>query len=54
VAILSGRKVTLKEAKNQIRYKNVCIEMQQMWNKKCMIIPGIIEGIGIATDCLKV
>jgi len=42
-----------REKNNQIRYKSLCIEIQRMWNMKCMIIPIIIGGTGNVTDCLK-
>jgi hypothetical protein len=31
----------------------LCIEMQRMWNMKCMIIPAVIGAIGIVTKGLK-
>ena len=34
-------------------YKDLCIEMQRMWNLKCTIIPVIIGATGIVTRSLK-
>jgi len=31
-----------KVAEKRLKYKSLCIEMQQMWNMKCMMIPVII------------
>ena len=28
-----------KEAEKKLKYKSLCIEMQQMWNPKCTIVP---------------
>jgi hypothetical protein len=32
--------VTHKEAEKKLKYKNVCIEVQRMWNMKCFVILG--------------
>jgi hypothetical protein len=49
VAIPADRIVTQKEAEKKLKYKSLSIEMQQMWNVKCVIIPLIIGGTGIVT-----
>jgi hypothetical protein len=33
--------------------KSLGIELQRMWNLKCMIIPVIIGATGIVTRCLR-
>jgi hypothetical protein len=35
VAIPSDRNVIQKESKNNLKYKNLSIEIQRMWNMKC-------------------
>ena len=42
-----------KEAEQKLKYKNVCIKKQQMWNMKCVIIPIIFGATGILTKVLK-
>jgi len=42
MAILADRNVTQKEAENKPKYEILCIEIQRMWNMKCMIILVII------------
>jgi hypothetical protein len=42
VAIPAGRNVVQKEAEKKLKYKSFCIEIQQMWNLKCTIVPVII------------
>jgi hypothetical protein len=42
-----------KEAEEKLKYKNLCVEIQCMWNMKCLIIPVIIEATGIVTKCLR-
>jgi len=37
----------------KLKYKILCMEIQRMWNMKCMIIPVIIGATGIATKGLK-
>jgi hypothetical protein len=45
--------VTQKEAETKLKYNSLCIEIQRMWNMKCMIIPVIIGAIGVVTKGLK-
>jgi hypothetical protein len=42
-----------KEAEKKLKYKNLGIEIQRMWNLKCMIIPVIIGPTGIVTKNLR-
>jgi len=42
-----------KEVEKKLKYKSLCIEIQQMWNLKCMIIPIIIAATGIVTRSLR-
>ena len=53
VAISADRNVVQKEAEKKLKYKSLCVEIQQMWNLKCTIIPVIIETTGIVTRSLK-
>ena len=52
VAIPADRITVQKEAKKKLKYKNLCIEIQRIWNLKCTIIPIIIGAIGIVTRSL--
>jgi hypothetical protein len=56
VAIPADRNVVQKEAEKNLKYKSLCIEIQRMWNRKCMIllvktgangivIKGLLEAI---------
>jgi hypothetical protein len=53
VAIPSDRNVIQKESEKKLKYKNLNIEIQQMWNIKCFVIPVIIGATGIVTRGLK-
>jgi hypothetical protein len=53
VATPSDRNVIQKEFEKKLKYKNLSIEIQQMWNMKCFVIPVIIGATGIATRGLK-
>jgi hypothetical protein len=52
VAIPADRNVVQKEAE-KLKYKSLSIEIQQMWNLKCMIIPVIIGATGVVTRSLR-
>jgi hypothetical protein len=49
VAVPADRKVTQKEAENRLKYKRPCVEIQWMWNMKCVIMPMVIGAIGMVT-----
>jgi hypothetical protein len=53
VAIPVDRNVVQKEAEKKLKYKSLGIEIQQMWNMKCTIIPVIIGATGIVTKSLR-
>jgi hypothetical protein len=53
VAIPSDKNVTQKESEKKLKYKNLSIEIERMWNMKCFVIPVIIEATGIVTRGLK-
>jgi hypothetical protein len=53
MAILVDRNVMQRKAEKKLKYKSLCIEIQQMWNMNCMIIPVIIGAIGMITRGLK-
>ena len=45
--VTADRNVTQKEAENKLAYNSLGIEIQRMWNMKCMIIPVITGATGI-------
>ena len=53
VAIPGGRNVMQKEADKKLNYKSLCIEIQQIWNMKCMIILGIIGATRMVNKMFK-
>jgi hypothetical protein len=54
VAIPSDRNVVKKESEKKLKYKNLSIEIQRMWNMKCFVIPVLIGATGIVTKGLKI
>jgi hypothetical protein len=52
VAISSDRNV-IQESENKLKYKNLSIEIQQIWNMKCFVTSIIIGATGIVTRGLK-
>jgi len=46
VAIPGDRNVIKKEAEKILKYKDITIEIQRMWNVKTRVIPVIIGATG--------
>jgi len=53
VAIQAGGNATRKEAEKKLKYERFCVEVQRMWNMKCVIIPPTNGANGIVTKGLK-
>jgi hypothetical protein len=53
IALPSDRNVIRKEAEKKLKYENLSIEIQGMWNIKCFMIPVITEATRIVTKGLK-
>ena len=44
MAIPVDRNVIQKDAEKKLKYNTLCIEIQQIWNMKCMITP-VVSGV---------
>jgi len=53
VAISGDRNVIKKEAEKILRYKNLTIEIQRMWNLKTKVIPVIIGATGTISKSFR-
>jgi hypothetical protein len=53
IAIQSDRNVIQRESDKKLKYKNLSIEIQRIWNMKCFVIPIIIGATGNVTKGLK-
>jgi hypothetical protein len=53
IIIPSDKNVIQKEAENKLKYKNLSVEIQRMWNMKCFVIPVIIGATGIVSKSLQ-
>jgi cytochrome b subunit of formate dehydrogenase len=53
VAIPSDRNIIKKESEKKLKYNNLSIEIQRMWNMKCFVILVTIGVTGIVTRRLK-
>jgi hypothetical protein len=53
VAIPSNKNVIQKEAEKILKYKNLSIEIQKMWNVKGFVITVIIGATGIVSKRLQ-
>jgi hypothetical protein len=52
VAVASDRNI-IQESEKKLKYKNLNIEIQRMWNMKCCVTLVIIGATGIVTKGLK-
>jgi hypothetical protein len=53
VAISGDRNVVKKEAEKILKYKNLTIEIQRMWNVKARVIPVIIGSTGTISKSVR-
>jgi hypothetical protein len=53
VAILGDRNVIKKEAEKILKYKDLVIEIQRMWNVKTKVTPLIIGATGTISKSLR-
>jgi hypothetical protein len=53
VAMPSDKNVIQKEAEKKIKYTNLSIEIQRMWNMKCFVIQVIIAATEIVSKSLQ-
>ena len=49
----ADRNVTQKEAEKKLKYKSLCVEIQQMWNMKHMIMQVITVATRTVIKGLK-
>jgi hypothetical protein len=53
VAISGDRNVTKKEAEKILKYKDLTMEIQRMWNVKTKVIPVIIGATGTISKSFR-
>jgi hypothetical protein len=53
VAISGDRNVVKKEFENILKYKDLTIEIQRMWNVKARVIPVIIGATGTSLKIIQ-
>jgi len=53
VAISGDRNVLKKEAEKILKYKDLTIEIQRMWNVKTKVIPVIIGATGAISESFR-
>ena len=53
VAISGDRNVIKKEAEKGLKYKDLTIEIQRMWNVKTKVIPVIIGATGAISKSFR-
>ena len=53
VAIPGDRNLIKKEAEKILKYKDLAIEMQRMWNVKAKVIPVITGETGTVSESLR-
>jgi len=53
VTISGDRNVIKKEAEKILKYKDLTIEIQRMWNVKTKVMPVIIGGTGTISNSFR-
>jgi hypothetical protein len=53
VAIPADRNVIQKQAEKKLKYNSLGMQIQRMWNLKCMVIPVVTGATGIVTKSLR-
>ena len=53
MAIPADKNLVQKQAEKKLKYSSLCIEIQRLWNMKCMNITVIIGTTGRVTKGLK-
>jgi len=53
VAISGDRNVIKKEAQKILKYKDLTIEIQRMWNAKTRVIPVIMDATGTISKSIR-
>jgi len=53
IVIIYGRNVIKKEAEKILKYKDLTIEIQRMWNVKTKVIPVIIRATGTISKSFR-
>ena len=53
VAISGDRNVIKKEAEKILKYKDLTVEIQRMWNVKTKVIPAIIGTTGTVSESFR-
>jgi hypothetical protein len=53
VAISGDRNVIKKEAEKILKYTDLTIEIQRMWNVKTKVIPGLIGATGTISKSFR-
>jgi len=53
VAISGDRNVIKKDAEKNLKYKDLTIEIQRMWNVKTRVIPVIIDATGTISKSFR-
>jgi hypothetical protein len=51
--VIIGVAIPSDSTKTNLKYSNFSIEIQRMWNLKCLFIPVIIGAMRITTKGLK-
>jgi hypothetical protein len=53
VSVPSDRNATHKDAEKELKYENLCTEIQRMWKMKCFMTPVVIGATETGSRVLR-
>ena len=53
IAVPADRHVKDKEIENIYKYQDLCLEIQQLWNMRMVVVPVVVGTLGVVSTHFK-